>query len=68
MAHIIVWYIAKLQWSSFSNKEYPFMVFYYEIKLSKRLTPQYNYLKLNTPYSSSTRTNTKSYKRGYAPA
>ena len=37
------------------------MVFNYEIKGSKRLTPQYNHLKLNTPCSSSTRTNTNSY-------
>ena len=61
MAHIIVWYIAKLQWSSFSNKEYPFTDFHYEIKWSKRLTQQYNHLILNMPCYSSTRTNTNSY-------
>ena len=38
------------------------MVFHYEIKLSKRLKRQYNHLKLNTPCSSSTRTNTNSYE------
>ena len=35
----------------------PFTVFHYEIKWSKGLTQQYNHLKLNTSYSSSTRTN-----------
>ena len=40
----------------------PFTVFHNEIKWSKRLTQQYNHLILNTPCSSSTRTNTNSYE------